>query len=106
MMEMADYWLLEKDLVPKLFQVIVPRYENKLGPYTLVHKLGAEYPGKGLTRIVLELKYNQLPPIKASARDLPYSLTNVLVRALKQDYTFKSSPSLPKPTSDGRMMAA
>ena len=31
MMEMADYWLLDKDLVPKLFQVIVPRFQNKIG---------------------------------------------------------------------------
>lgn len=50
---MADYWLLEKDLVPKLFQVIVPRFQNKPGPYTLVHKLPVEYPGGGQKRIVL-----------------------------------------------------
>jgi large subunit ribosomal protein L17 len=53
MMEMADYWLLEKDLVPKLFKVIVPRYQDKIGPYTLVHKLPIEYPGSGNKRIVL-----------------------------------------------------
>lgn len=27
-MEMADYWLVEKQLVHKLFKVLVPRYEN------------------------------------------------------------------------------
>ena len=89
---MADYWLLEKDLVPKLFQVIVPRYENKLGPYTLVHKLSPVYPGGGQKNIIMELKNNPLPPIKnESARDFSGSLTNVLVRALKQEYKFKQS---------------
>jgi large subunit ribosomal protein L17 len=53
MMEMADYWLLDKDLLPKLFQVIVPRFQNKIGPYTLVHKLPIEYPGHGYKNIVL-----------------------------------------------------
>ena len=90
-MEMADYWLLEKDLVPKLFQVIVPRYEHKIGPYTLVHKLTTEYPGTGKKKIVMELKGNPLPPIKnESTRDHSNSLTNVLVRALKQEYKFKN----------------
>ena len=91
MMEMADYWLLEKDLVPKLFQVIVPRYENKMGPYTLVHKLSPEYPGGGRKNIVMELKNNPLPPIKnESTRDFSNSLTNILVRAMKQEYKFKN----------------
>ena len=90
MMEMADYWLLEKDLVPKLFKVIVPRFENTIGPYTLVHKLTPVYPGGGQKNIVIELKSNPLPPIKnEAARDFSGSLTNVLVRALKQEYKFK-----------------
>ena len=87
-MEMADYWILEKDLVPKLFQVIVPRFENKLGPYTLIHKLPVVYPGTGKKRIVMELKNNQLPPIKSSTsnRDLSNSLTNVLIKSMRSDY--------------------
>lgn len=44
-MEMADYWILEKDLIPKLFKVIVPRFQNSCGPYTQVFKLPIEYPG-------------------------------------------------------------
>ena len=87
-MEMADYWLLEKDLVPKLFKVLVPRFENKLGPYTLVHKLPVNYPGTGKKHIVMELKGNQLPPIKASTayRDYSNSLTNILVKSMKEEY--------------------
>jgi large subunit ribosomal protein L17 len=87
MMEMADYWLLEKDLVPKLFKVLVPRFENRIGPYTVVHKLPIEYPGKGQKKIVLELKGNPFPPIKYdTSRDVTNTLTNVLIRSLKKEY--------------------
>jgi large subunit ribosomal protein L17 len=88
-MEMADYWILEKDLVPKLFQVLVPRYEDKLGPYTLVHKLTPEYPGRGIKKIVMELKDNPLPPIPTEQRTFEHSLTNVLLKALKDSYKAK-----------------
>ena len=96
MMEMADYWLLDKSLVPKLFEQLVPRYADKTGPYTLVHKLSTEYPGSTRKKIVLELKDNGLPAIKTPAdRDLPNTLTNVLIRGLKSDYQH----SKPKPQS-------
>ncbi|ELK25387.1 39S ribosomal protein L17, mitochondrial [Myotis davidii] len=29
-MRMADFWLTEKDLIPKLFQVLAPRYQEVL----------------------------------------------------------------------------
>lgn len=92
MMEMADYWILEKDLVPKLFQVIVPRYENKLGPYTQVYKLPNEYPGKVAKKICMELKDNALPPIQAALQNTNQdnSLTNILIGAYKKDYKFRS----------------
>jgi large subunit ribosomal protein L17 len=90
MMEMADYWILEKDLVPKLFKEIVPRFENKPGPYTLVHKLPSEYPGRASKKIILELKNNPFPPIKYDERDYSNSLTNILIKSLKSDYKFKS----------------
>ena len=117
MMEMADYWILEKDLVPKLFKVVVPRFQDKIGPYTLVHKLPVEYPGNGRKNIVLgnlesfvgyiklqlclfifetkELKDNQLPKIKTMSlteaqNSFENSLTNVLLQSLKQDYKFNS----------------
>ena len=86
-MEMADYWLLDKELVPKLFEEVVPRFQNKTGPYTLVHKLPTEYPGTGAKKIVLELKENSLPKIKTqSSVDFTNSLTNVLIRAYQQSY--------------------
>lgn len=75
-MELADYWLLvnieflnpffkiffiikEKDLVPKLFQVLSPRYAKYTGPMTQIHNLPIEYPGFGYKMACLELKGKQ-----------------------------------------------
>lgn len=94
MMEMADYWILEKDLVPKLFQVIVPRYSSTLGPYTQVHKLPVDYQSRfGTKKICMELKNNALPPIRSpgATHDFSNSLTNILISSLKQDFKFKSN---------------
>jgi large subunit ribosomal protein L17 len=85
MMELADYWLLEKDLVPKLFKVLVPRYDNTMGPYTQVYKLPIVYPGYGKPKIILELKGNPYPPVVQRARDFSQSLTNILISACKND---------------------
>ncbi len=84
-MELADYWLLEKDLVPKLFKVIVPRYENLLGPYTQVHHLPIEYPGRAKPHILLELKGNPYPPVVQRSRDFSQSLTNILISSYKKE---------------------
>ena len=102
MMEMADYWLLEKDLVPKLFQVIAPRFEYQMGPYTDVHKLTTQYPGRGVKNIVLELKKNPLPPIinPSTQRDYSGSLSNVLLKALRQEYKLKNEATTAAPETD------
>lgn len=84
-MEMADYWLLEKDLIPKLFKVLVKRYENSMGPYTSVYKLPLKYPTSHPKNIVLELKDNPFPPVLNSQRDFSKSLSNLLINALRHD---------------------
>ena len=58
-MEMADYWLEEKQLVHKLFKVLVPRYENHRTAYTNLVLAPNIYPGKHHGSAVLELKGNQ-----------------------------------------------
>ena len=87
-MEMADYWILEKDLIPKLFKVIVPRFHNGCGPYTQIFKLPIVYPGPGKRRIVMELKGNPYPPVVTESRDFSNSLTNILIKGLKNDKGF------------------
>ncbi|GFN99337.1 39S ribosomal protein l17, mitochondrial-like [Plakobranchus ocellatus] len=85
-MEMADYWLLEKDLVHKLFKVLVPRYKNYTTCFTDLHKLAVEYPGSGLPRAVLELRGNPWPPIVPRQRDTRYLLSNILLAGARKDY--------------------
>ncbi|KAG7177529.1 39S ribosomal protein L17-like, partial [Homarus americanus] len=55
-METADYWLTEKQLVHKLFKVLVPRYKDTKDSYTRVHKAPNIYPGYFYERSVLELR--------------------------------------------------
>ena len=56
-MEMADWWLEEKQLVHKLFKVLVPRYQDYPTAYTRIFNGPNTYPAKayGGTSI-LELK--------------------------------------------------
>lgn len=44
-MEMADYWLGEKQIVHKLFKVLVPRYKDCPVSYTRMIKAPNQYPG-------------------------------------------------------------
>ena len=55
-MEMADYWLEEKQLVHKLFKVLVPRYQNHDSSFTQMFLAPNKYPGKHSGSAVLELK--------------------------------------------------
>ncbi|CAG5117608.1 unnamed protein product [Candidula unifasciata] len=95
-MELADFWLLEKDLVHKLFKVLVPRYANYKTCYTDLHKLPKEYPATGIPQGVLELRGNPWPPIVARQRDTKFLLSNMLLSAARHDYYVnkqKQSPS-------------
>lgn len=78
--EMVDYWIVvgflifrakrktfhsvfpiflqEKDIIPKLFEVLVPRYENYDSSFTSLHTLPYVYPGGPKKLGVLELKGN------------------------------------------------
>ncbi|KAL5020460.1 hypothetical protein ScPMuIL_003352 [Solemya velum] len=87
-MDMADYWLEEKDLVHKLFKVLVPRY----GPlydkesFTAMWRLPNKLPGDGQGMSLLELKGNPWPPIQPKQRDTKFLLTNILLEEFKKDY--------------------
>ncbi|KAL4229606.1 54S ribosomal protein L17 mitochondrial [Mactra antiquata] len=85
-MKMADEWLLEKDLVHKLFKVLAPRYQQYATAFTSVHLLPAEYPGQGRFKAVLELKGNPYPDIIPRERETRYLLTNILLSAAGRDF--------------------
>jgi len=46
----------EKDLIHKLFKVLVPRYQNYETSFTQTWNLPIQYPGKPIPRAILELK--------------------------------------------------
>lgn len=55
-MEMADYWIEEKQLIHKLFKVLVPRYTDYKTSYTMLYRAPKAYPDVVYPRSVLELK--------------------------------------------------
>lgn len=93
-MELANFWLREKNLIHKLFKVFVPRYENYPSAFTAIHLLGRDYEkyGAPLTdylegkvhhhhrgEVVLEMRDNGLPRILRPQPNRPGLLTNVLM---------------------------
>jgi len=46
----------EKDLIHKLFKVLVPRYQNYETSFTQMWNLSIQYPGQPIPRAILELK--------------------------------------------------
>ncbi|XP_074652727.1 large ribosomal subunit protein bL17m-like [Tubulanus polymorphus] len=85
-MEMVDHWVLEKDLIHKLFKVLVPRYENYSESFCNVYSLPRDLPGTQTQWAILELKGNPWPPVLPKQRNFTNSLTNVLLNAAKKDY--------------------
>lgn len=101
-MELANYWLKEKNLVHKLFKVFVPRYENYNSAFTALHMLGVDYERYNMTmtdikengpprvhprgQAVLEMRGNILPPIKRPQVDRSNLLTNILLNSAKENY--------------------
>ncbi|EFN83429.1 39S ribosomal protein L17, mitochondrial isoform X2 [Harpegnathos saltator] len=55
-MDMANFWIAEKQLVHKLFKVLVPRYQDYTISFTKLHKAPKNYPGSPYERAVLEFK--------------------------------------------------
>jgi len=98
-MKLADFWLEDKNLVPKLFKVLVPRYEDWSGglPYTRMLRAPSSANLDGsyerFERAVLELRGNPYPPLPGpvNTRANPNLIHNVLLEeARKDDYDSQS----------------
>lgn len=85
-MEMADYWLLEKQLVHKLFKVLVPRFENCQVSFTRMYKAPREYPGMYYKRAVLELRGHPYPPLIPDMSQNRNLIHNVLLDEARRAY--------------------
>lgn len=98
-MELANFWLREKNLIHKLFKVFVPRYENYASAFTAMHLLGKDYEkwAAPLTdylegkihhhtrgEVVLEMRDNGLPQILRPQLKRAGLLTNVLMDAARR----------------------
>lgn len=55
-MEMADYWLEEKQLIHKLFKVLVPRFNDYKSSYTMLYRAPKNYEHTVYPQSVLELR--------------------------------------------------
>lgn len=96
-MELADFWLQEKQLIHKLFKVIVPRYVDYTESFTSIYRLAPRYDDNANSkrtdgaswrmyreRAVLELKGNPLPPLRPPKLTNKNFLTNVLLNAARK----------------------
>lgn len=85
-MKMADYWLLEKELVHKLFKVLVPRFENYDSSYTRMFRAPKVQNARTIEKSVLELKENPYPSLAMRQASNRLLIQNVLLDAAKYDY--------------------
>lgn len=96
-MALADFWLLEKQLIHKLFKVLVPRYIDFSESFTAIHRAPIDYkqclqpkggwPPKWFDRrAVLELKNNPYPSLTVPKPKSKNFLTNVLLEEAKKEF--------------------
>jgi len=93
-MDMANFWLEEKQLVHKLFKVLAPRYADYRSSYTSLYKLPPIYqePGQGRfynknhDKGVLELKENPFPSLQSDTHFNKNLLHNVLLDEARKQY--------------------
>ncbi|XP_076438416.1 large ribosomal subunit protein bL17m-like isoform X2 [Babylonia areolata] len=84
--EARGYAEKEKDLIHKLFKVLVPRYSSFPAAATSIHKISGLYPGDGVPMGVLELKGNPWPSVRPQPRDTSLLLHNILLQEARQDF--------------------
>lgn len=83
---MADYWLMNKQLVHKLFKVIAPKFEHCKVSYTRMYKAPREYPGMYYKRAILELRNNPYPPLVPDLQNNRNLIHNVLLDEARRAY--------------------
>lgn len=107
-MEMADFWLLDKTVVHKLFKVLCPRFEDSTLAYTKMYRAPREYPcvdfnQRMRARSILELRGNPYPPVAPDQamknRNLIHNI--LLHEAKKAFYHEKKKETDPKITGEG-----
>ncbi|XP_055942230.1 39S ribosomal protein L17, mitochondrial-like [Argiope bruennichi] len=92
-MDLANFFLEDKQMIHKLFKVLAPRYKDYQTTYTDVHlipdkcHLAAELKkARFLQECVLELKGNPYPPLPSKPKPNRESLTNILLREANKEF--------------------
>lgn len=89
-MEMADYWIIEKEYIHKLFKVLVPRYQDYTVSYTRLIKAPTPYQDLiPRPKAVLELRGNPYPSLLPDTHNNRALIHNVLLDEAKKAYRQK-----------------
>ncbi|KAF7199002.1 transcript variant X2 [Nothobranchius furzeri] len=84
-MKMASFWLTEKDLVPKLFKVLAPRFETQSNGYTRMARIPNRENLDKAKMAVLEYKGNPFPPLYPAKKENELTLINQLLRGYREE---------------------
>ncbi|XP_073341711.1 large ribosomal subunit protein bL17m [Pagrus major] len=84
-MKMASFWLTEKDLIPKLFKVLAPRFETHSNSYTRMARIPNRQNLDRAKMAVLEYKGNPFPPLFPVKKENELSLINQLLKGYRED---------------------
>ncbi|KAL2084241.1 hypothetical protein ACEWY4_019759 [Coilia grayii] len=84
-MHMANFWLTEKDLLPKLFKVLAPRFENQRKGYTRIARLPNRENLDRASMAVLEYKGNPFPPLFPIKQENELTLINQLLKGYREE---------------------
>ncbi|XP_036929112.1 39S ribosomal protein L17, mitochondrial [Acanthopagrus latus] len=84
-MKMASFWLTEKDLIPKLFKVLAPRFETHSNCYTRMARIPNRQNLDRAKMAVLEYKGNPFPPLFPAKKENELTLINQLLKGYRED---------------------
>ncbi|XP_057329557.1 39S ribosomal protein L17, mitochondrial [Microplitis mediator] len=94
-MALADFWILEKQYVHKLFKVLVPRYQDYSNTsFTKMHRLEKRYPDACYWNSVLELKGNPFPSIDQVNPYKSQLIHNVLLDEARKEFRLQKYKDL------------
>lgn len=90
-------------MIPKLFQVLAPRYQGQNGGYTRMLQIPNRNQQDRAKMAVIEYKGNCLPPLPLPRRDSNLTLLNQLLQGLRAAGPGSKHPQLP-PSSNTRSL--
>lgn len=83
--DLIFFFFQEKDLIPKLFKVLAPRFENKSSGYTLLASIPNRENLDRAAMAVIEYKGNPFPPLFPVKRTDELNLVNQLLKGYREE---------------------